>query len=202
MKGRFLLAAALALAASSLAGASRADIPPSPVDQLCDLEHSSALAGACQACEADFMDARSCERVLAPLGLHRHCRGFGLLQWTEVWCRAAPAHAAASAAPEAPSASAALSAPATAPAGAAPEAPSAFATARDGGAESHGPQVQAERGARGVSDALPWALPAGGVCMLALLAALQRRRRTVASRSKTESPPTSSRSSERPPSDS
>jgi hypothetical protein len=180
MSARFVLAGALALAASSLAGAARADVPPSPVEQPCDLDRSSALAGTCQACEADFMDARSCERVLRPLGFHRHCRGLGLLQWTEVWCRGAPAQAAASAAPSAP---AAPLAPATAPTGEAPEAPSASATASNAGGSSPGPRAQAERGAGGAVDPLLWTLPAGAVGTLALLAALRRRRRTVASRS-------------------
>jgi hypothetical protein len=127
------------------------------------------------------MDARSCERMLVPLGLHRHCRGFGSLQWTEVWCGAPRVQATASAAPA---------------------APSPPATASNRGASNHGPQVQAERGAGGVSDALLLALPAGVLCTFALVAALQRRRRTVASRLNMESPPTSSRSSEHPHSDS
>jgi len=173
-----VLAGALALAASSLAGASRADLPPSPVEETCDLERSSALAGACQACEADFMDARSCERVLRPLGLHRHCRGFGSLQWTEVWCGAPSAPAAASAAPAAPSA------PAVAPAAEAPAAPSVSAPTSDGGASEQGPRAEAERGADGAMAPVLWALPAGALSALAMLALLRRRKLRVASRSK------------------
>jgi hypothetical protein len=208
MKARFVLAGALALAGSSLAGASRADVPPSPVDELCDLEHASAVAGSCQACEADFKDARRCERVLGTLGLHRHCRGFGSLQWTEVWCRARPAQASPREAPAAPSAPATARAAPEAPSPAspapheAPESPSASATASDGGAESQGPRAETARGAGRAVDPIFWALPAGGVGALALFAALRRYRRLTASRSRIGSPPPSSGPSERPPSDS
>lgn len=112
----FALGLALAaLLASSLAGA---DLAPGPgYVESCTLDKQQKSGEECVKCAASFEDAEACQTKHESSGMQQRCKTAGASVWTEIWCRAKAAPAAASAAePEsAPAASATPVAPSSAP---------------------------------------------------------------------------------------